>query len=68
LYGNAEGSSLEVSDIDENDIGQPYEGEFEGIVPMLKRWFSGSTSSEGLREWVEKFMELKICTTCEGAG
>ncbi|MES2374390.1 MAG: excinuclease ABC subunit UvrA [Bacteroidota bacterium] len=67
LYGNAEGSSLEVSDIDENDIGQPYEGEFEGIVPMLKRWFSGSTSSEGLREWVEKFMELKICTSCEGA-
>lgn len=67
LYGNAEGGSLEVSDMDEAAGSQPYEGEFEGIIPMLKRWFSGNSQSESLREWVEKFMELKICTTCEGA-
>jgi len=67
LYGNAEGGSLEVSDMDEAAGSQPYEGEFEGIIPMLKRWFSGNSQSESLREWVEKFMELKICITCEGA-
>ncbi len=67
LYGNAEGGSLEVSDMDEAAGSQPYEGEFEGIIPMLKRWFSGNSQSESLREWVEKFMELKVCTACEGA-
>jgi glycerol-3-phosphate acyltransferase PlsX len=32
---------------------------------MLKRWFADQ-KSEGLREWVEKFMELKSCNSCEG--
>ncbi len=45
----------------------PYEGVFEGIIPMLKRWFTGTGSSEALREWVEQFMELKICGECKGA-
>jgi excinuclease ABC subunit A len=67
LYGNAEGNSTEIADMDENDTTQPYEGEFEGIIPMLKRWFVGSTNSESLREWVEQFMELKVCPACNGA-
>ncbi len=67
LYGNTEGVSLDISDMDDETEGQPYEGEFEGIVPMLKRWFSGANSSESLREWVEKFMELKTCSSCNGA-
>jgi excinuclease ABC subunit A len=33
----------------------------------LKRWFAGGSSSDSLREWVEKFMELKTCETCGGA-
>ena len=43
-----------------------YTTEYEGIVNMVKRWFSASTTSEGLRVWVEKYMQLKTCTTCEG--
>jgi excinuclease ABC subunit A len=43
-----------------------YATEYEGIVNMLKRWFTGS-SSESLRDWVEKFMILKNCPTCNGA-
>jgi len=39
---------------------------FEGIIPMLKRWFTGSGTTEAMREWVEKFMELKTCATCNG--
>jgi excinuclease ABC subunit A len=65
LYGNAEGSSLELDNEEETTASNPYEGEFEGIIPMLKRWFAG-VNSEGLREWVEKFMQLKTCTTCNG--
>ncbi|MDE3253171.1 MAG: excinuclease ABC subunit UvrA, partial [Bacteroidota bacterium] len=67
LFGNKEGSSLELTDLEEVADAQPYEGEFEGIVPMLKRWFTGTGSTETLREWVEKFMELKSCPTCQGA-
>ncbi len=67
LYGTPEEGSLDLSDVEEAPLGQPYEGEFEGIIPMLKRWFGGSGQSESLREWVEKFLELKVCGTCNGA-
>lgn len=67
LYGNAEGIIEEIIDMDEVSSGMPYDGVFEGIIPMLKRWFTGTSSSETLREWVEQFMELKICTACNGA-
>lgn len=65
LYGNETAeTSLEV---DSTPVDQTYEGEFEGIVPMLKRWFAGTSSTEVMREWVEKYMELKTCPTCNGA-
>lgn len=67
LYGNADGITEETIDMDEVSTGTPYEGVFEGIIPMLKRWFTGTSSSETLREWVEKFMELKTCGDCKGA-
>ena len=68
LYGNETGEAEEeIIDFDETPQAQPYEGEFEGVIPMLKRWFSGSGSSESVREWVEQFMELKTCPTCNGA-
>jgi excinuclease ABC subunit A len=66
LYGNANGDTEEDSiSIDEPVDDKPYEGAFEGIVPMLRRWFTGNTS-DAVRDWVEKFMELKPCTTCNG--
>lgn len=67
LYGNAAGDTAdeETISIDEPVDGKPYEGEFEGIIPMLRRWFAGNTS-DVLRDWVEKFMELKTCPTCDG--
>ncbi|WP_235954291.1 excinuclease ABC subunit UvrA [Limnovirga soli] len=67
LYGNENGTTEEdLLDFDEVPNTNPYEGEFEGIIPMLKRWFTGSGSTETMREWVEKFMELKTCPTCAG--
>src|SRR6266487_767590 len=67
LYGNENGTTEESDDFDESINRNPYEGEFEGIIPMLKRWFAGSGSTESIREWVEKFMELKTCPACNGA-
>lgn len=68
LYGNAEGDAgEEITDYDQVPTLNTYEGEFEGIVPMLKRWFSGSGSTETMRDWVEKFMELQKCPECAGA-
>jgi excinuclease ABC subunit A len=66
LYGNENGMKEEPDEFDEALSVNPYEGEFEGIVPMLKRWFAGTNSTETLREWVEKYMELKTCPTCNG--
>jgi len=67
LYGNAEGASLDALEVDGDLLPTTYEGAFEGIIPMLKRWFAGNGSTEVLREWVEQFMELKKCNSCKGA-
>lgn len=78
LYGKEEISSDDIVDFDLNenpmldvntdDDGSTnfYSTEYEGIVNMVKRWFSSSSTSEALRAWVEKYMELKICATCNG--
>ncbi len=80
LYGNPEGSPLaEGNEFDLNESGFETELQntqaagaaagdttFEGIIPMLKRWFTGSGTTEAMREWVERFMELKTCPGCNG--
>jgi len=58
--------SLEM-DLSDDTVPNEYTGSYEGIIPMLKRWFSSSNSTDVLREWVEKFTQLKTCGTCGGA-
>lgn len=60
LYGNEEGHMPDVEDMD------PYSGEFEGIVNMVRRSYFES-SSDNLRRWAEEFMETVSCPECEGA-
>jgi len=68
LYGNEAGDTTLDVEYDENaSMGQIYTTDYEGIIPALKRWFSGGGQSESLRDWVERFMELKTCDTCGGA-
>jgi excinuclease ABC subunit A len=43
-----------------------HDSAFEGIIPMLKRWFTATNTTEAMRAWVEKFMELNNCPTCNG--
>ncbi len=66
LYGNEDGTGKDTEfDFDTTD-GSMYSTEFEGVVTMLRRWFAAN-SSEALRDWVEQFMELKKCDTCDGS-
>jgi len=65
LYGNEEAAGKDTAfDFDTTD-GNMYATEFEGVVTMLRRWFAAN-SSEALRDWVERFMELKKCDGCGG--
>ncbi len=67
LFGDKNiNASLEV-DVDDETVPNTFTGSYEGIIPMLKRWFGSTHSTEGLREWVQQFMTLKICSTCNGA-
>src|SRR3954470_19615709 len=67
LYGKEDAEEdLQISGDYEALPGDMYLTEYEGIINMLKRWFSRS-SSESLRDWVEKFMQLKSCPACNGA-
>jgi len=45
---------------------EPREGDYEGLVPMLKRCYN-ETASENLRTWAEEFMEIINCPECNGA-
>jgi excinuclease ABC subunit A len=42
-----------------------YRGSFEGLIPNLMRRYQ-STSSEGIRGWIESFMGLHPCPACGG--
>jgi len=66
LYGD--GGALKTMDLDGADDTIPdyYSGGYEGIIPMLKRWYLSTQSNEGLRDWVERFMEVQACSNCNG--
>lgn len=66
LYGDKGINANLEMDLSDDSIPDSYTGSYEGIIPMLKRWFSSTQSSDGLREWVQTFMTLKQCESCEG--
>lgn len=66
LFGDQNISTTLEMDLDDASIPQTYTGSYEGIIPMLKRWFTSPQSTETLRTWVEKYMQLSTCNTCNG--
>jgi excinuclease ABC subunit A len=46
--------------------GGEYWDSFEGVIPHLERRYK-ETESEGVREWIEKYMRVKPCPECNGA-
>lgn len=65
LYGTEDASNKDIEFEFTATTSNIYATEYEGVVIMLRRWFSAS-NSESLRDWVEKYMEMKICETCNG--
>ncbi|MEO6454123.1 MAG: excinuclease ABC subunit UvrA [Ginsengibacter sp.] len=57
---------INENESDGSDTKTYYNTEYEGIVNMIKRWFSSATTSEGMRAWVEKYFQLKTCISCNG--
>ncbi len=66
LYGDQDINSDLSLDMSDETLPMNYTGSYEGIIPMLKRWFASPNSNESLRTWVEQFMQLATCTTCGG--
>jgi len=67
LFGDKGISPTLEMDLSDDTVPNEFTGSYEGIIPMLKRWFSSTNSTDVLREWVEKFTQLKTCGTCGGA-
>jgi excinuclease ABC subunit A len=67
LFGDKNISSSLDMDLNDENIPNEYTGSYEGIVPMMKRWFTSSQSTDNLKAWVESYMELNTCPTCNGA-
>ncbi len=64
LFGSSD-ATIDV-EMDFDSENAPYETEYEGVVNMVKRWFLGS-NSDAIRDWAEKFMVLKTCSSCYGS-
>lgn len=66
LYGNEEGIITYQSD-ETAQYSYLLDGsDFEGVLNMMMRWFTESTS-DYVRDWAEKFMVLDNCPNCGGA-
>lgn len=66
LYGNEEGVITYEGSDEVSYAEQVTEHNYEGIVNMLLRWFT-ETTSEPIRDWAEGYMQLNACPECEGA-
>ncbi|MFT3910204.1 MAG: excinuclease ABC subunit UvrA [Ferruginibacter sp.] len=69
LYGKEEMDETMNTSVDMDMAeteGGYYRTEYEGVVNMVKRWFSATSTSEAVRDWAEQFMQLRPCETCNG--
>nr|WP_262708826.1 excinuclease ABC subunit UvrA [Flaviaesturariibacter flavus] len=65
LYGKPEADAAEELEFNDEAISDTYEGDYEGVVNQVKRWFATSTS-EAIQRWAEGFMALTTCPACGG--
>ena len=62
LYGGDETFKVDAGGDEE---GWHYNLATEGIMNMLKRWYT-DTGSEKIRQWAEDFMTVATCPECQG--
>jgi len=64
LYGTEE--EVKVKYVNREGTGHfQYNTQFQGILDELKRRYL-ETTSQGVKDWLEKFMSQKHCEDCEG--
>jgi excinuclease ABC subunit A len=69
LFGKSERSQNDQLEMDadaEQHKGPMYSAEYEGIIPMMKRWYFSGNQTEAMAEWVEKFLVQSDCPDCSG--
>lgn len=70
LYGTeVPGDRMLQDELFDGELAETEEkpiAEFEGVVNMLKRWFTSPGMSEAVRGWAEQYMELLPCSSCNG--
>ena len=70
LYGKEDIDEKNIDDDVDLEIAKNtenfYSTEYEGVVTMVKRWFTAASSSESIRDWAEQFMHLRTCEVCNG--
>ncbi len=62
LYGGDEELKIDIS---WGGDEWSYNLAYDGLVNMLKRWYS-DTTSEKIRQWAEDFMTVATCPECNG--
>jgi excinuclease ABC subunit A len=65
LFGTDEDEKLKITYENSKWTGE-YEGGYEGVVNNLKRRYH-QTTSQGIREWIERFMSTQECRICQGS-
>jgi excinuclease ABC subunit A len=64
LYGTDQ--PIEITYVNKEKTGKfEYTAQFSGILKDLKRRYL-ETSSEGVKDWLEKYMSQRECKTCSG--
>lgn len=69
LFGKPERTEDDHLEMDvdaEQPKGPVYGAEYEGIIPMMKRWYFSGNQTEAMSEWVEKFLVQSDCPSCTG--
>ena len=65
LFGKEDVDGTEELQFDDSIENNINDGEYEGVVNLVKRWFA-TTTSESIQRWAEGFMQLSVCNSCNG--
>ncbi len=67
LYGSKEEVTFEYEHTSGKGKGSgKYHAKFEGVIPHLERRYK-QTESGGVRAWIENYMSISKCPSCDGA-
>ncbi|MHB1296246.1 MAG: excinuclease ABC subunit UvrA [Anaerolineae bacterium] len=64
LHGSS-GQTVSVSYANQYGATRTHQTTYEGVIPNLERRY-GETASEGIREWIERYMTSSPCPVCQG--